>query len=265
MKRKLTTLIIAIILCMLSISSVFARTGPKLLIDNADLLSTSEAESLEEKLNEISERQSLDIAIVTVEGLDGKSSQAYADDYYDYNGYGNGENRDGILLLISMEDRDYAISTCGYGISVFTDAGLEYIVDEFILDLSNGNYADAFDTFADCCDKFISKAKGGEPYDTDNMPHPLLSVIWIPISFVVGLIIALIIVGVMKSKLKTVRMQPAANDYLKDGSFNLTQSRDLFLYSTVSRHEIPKNNNGSGSSTHSSSSGTMHGGKSGKF
>ena len=30
--------------------------------------------------------------------FDGKTAQAYADDYYDYNGYGYGENDDGILL-----------------------------------------------------------------------------------------------------------------------------------------------------------------------
>ena len=98
------------------------------------------------------------------------------------------------------------------------------------------------------------------------MPHSLLSIIWIPISFAIGLIVAIIVVGIMISKLKTVRMQPAASSYFKDGSLNITENRDLFLYNTVSRREKPKNNsNGSGSSTHKSSSGATHGGTSGKF
>lgn len=263
MIRKITTSILAVIMFILCISPVFAVSdSAALMVDNAELLSASEKEALTEKLSEISENQNMDVVIVTVDRLEGKTSQDYADDYYDENGYAD----DGILLLVSMEDRDYAISTKGYGIIAFTDAGLEYIVDEFISDLSDGDYADAFQTFAKCCDKFITQAKKGEPYDTGNMPHSLLSIIWIPISFAIGLIVAIIVVGIMISKLKTVRMQPAASSYFKDGSLNITENRDLFLYNTVSRREKPKNNsNGSGSSTHKSSSGATHGGTSGKF
>ena len=74
---------------------------------------------------------------------------AYADDFYDYNGYGYGDSRDGILLLISMEERDWRISTCGYGITVFTDAGQEYISDKFLPYLSDGDYSEAFTKYAD--------------------------------------------------------------------------------------------------------------------
>ena len=41
----------------------------------------------------------------------GKTAEAYADDYYDYNGYGYGENDDGLLLLVSMGEREWAITT----------------------------------------------------------------------------------------------------------------------------------------------------------
>mgnify|MGYP003283208164 FL=1 len=88
--------------------------------------------------------------------------------------------------------------------------------------------------------------------------------IWIPISIVIGVLLALIIVGSMKGKLKTVRAQAAANSYLKKDSLNITESSDLFLYHTVTRSEKQKDSD-SGSSTHTSSSGTTHGGGSGKF
>jgi hypothetical protein len=39
----------------------------------------------------------------------------------------------------------------------------------------------------------------------------------------------------------------AAKNYLVDGSFNLTLSRDIFLYSTVRRTAKPKSNSGSSS------------------
>ena len=45
----------------------------------------------------------------------------------------------------------------------------------------------------------------------------------------------------MKSKLKTVRFQAAASNYMKNGSLNITESRDLFLYNTVTRTAKPKN------------------------
>lgn len=98
------------------------------------------------------------------------------------------------------------------------------------------------------------------------MPREPLSLIWIPVSVIIGFIIALIAVGVMKSKLKTVRFKTTANSYLKKGSLNITDSSDLFLYRTVNRTAKPKDNEGSGgSSTHTSSSGATHGGGSGKF
>ena len=87
------------------------------------------------------------------------------------------------------------------------------------------------------------------------------------ISFVAGLVIALIIVACMISKLKSVHMQAAAGNYVKDGSVDISEMRDLYLYSNITKRARPKNdsNNGGGSSTHISSSGETHGGTSGKF
>ena len=53
----------------------------------------------------------MDLVVVTANTLGGKSPMEYADDYYDYNGYTD----DGALLLVSMEDRDWWISTKGSG------------------------------------------------------------------------------------------------------------------------------------------------------
>lgn len=245
------------------------------LVDSAGLLSDSEASDLLNLLDEISERQHLDVVIVTVNSLDGKNVVAYADDYYDYNGYGYGDNRDGILLLISMGERDWCLSTKGYGITVFTDAGQEYISDLFVSDLSAGDYAAAFTTFANLCDDYITQANTGEPYDVDNLPkEPFAFGANLITTFVIAFIIALITTAIMKGSLKSVHSQSTADDYMKQGSMKLTRKDDLFLYSHVDRREKPKNDSSGsshsshssgGSSTHTSSSGSTHGGSHGKF
>lgn len=238
------------------------------VVDMAELLSDSEKTALLSKLDEISERQKLDIVVLTVNTLDGKTPRDYADDFYDYNGYGFGENKDGILLLVSMEDRDWWISTTGYGITALTDAGIEYISEKFLSDLSDGDYAQAFTTYAELCDQFITQAKTGESYDTGNMPKEPFNVAWnILVAFVIGLVVAVIVTSIMKKQLKTVQLKSEANNYVKANSMILTENRDLFLYNQVSRRARPKetDNSSGGSSTHTSSSGTSHGGGGGKF
>lgn len=238
------------------------------VVDMAELLSDSEKTALLSKLDEISERQKLDIVVLTVNTLDGKTPRDYADDFYDYNGYGFGENKDGILLLVSMEDRDWWISTTGYGITALTDAGIEYISEKFLSDLSDGDYAQAFTTYAELCDQFITQAKTGEPYDTGNMPKKPFNVAWnILVAFVIGLVVAVIVTNIMKKQLKTVQLKSEANNYVKANSMIVTENRDLFLYNQVSRRARPKetDNSSGGSSTHTSSSGSSHGGGGGKF
>ena len=68
----------------------------------------------------------------------------------------------------------------------------------------------------------------------------------------------------MKRKLKSVHYQTAAASYVKPGSLNVTQSRELFLYCQLQRQKRETEKSG-GSSTHTSSSGRTHGGSSGKF
>lgn len=240
------------------------------VVDMAELMDDSEKSFLLSKLDEISERQKVDVVVVTVNTLDKKTPADYADDFYDYNGYGFGAGKDGILLLVSMEDRDWYISTTGYGITAITDKGIEYISDKFLPELSDGDYYESFVEYADQCDKFITQAKTGKPYDVGNMPKepfPVFSAV--VTGLLVGLISALVITSMMMGKLKTVRMQLSASDYVKNGSMKVTHRQDQFLYSHVNkiRRETQSSSHGGGggSSTHISSSGSSHGGGGGKF
>lgn len=242
------------------------------IVDWADLLSDSEEAELSDKLDEISERQQVDVVVVTVNSLEGASTMEYADDFFDYNHYGFGAEQDGILFLISMEERDWYISTAGFGITAVTDAGREYMAEKFLPYLSEGEYAQAFGVFAEQCDDYIRQAKTGMPYDVDNIPtEPFSHIGALIIGVIVGFIIALIATGFMRLDLHSVYSQPAADSYTKKNGLRLTREYELFLYKNVTRTEKPKESNSSknrssgGSTTHTSSSGRTHGGGGGKF
>lgn len=247
----------------------FAVCGEELkprLLDDADLLSESDYISLWEKLDEISERQKVDIAIATTNDTEELSIEEYADALYELAGFGFGEDQDGLLLLVDKEKGEWYISTSGYAITAFTDAGIDYIGEQIKPLFSDGDFNGAFVKFAELCDDFVTQAKTDKPYDRSNLPRGPLSAVWIVISLVVGIVVALIVVGNMKGKLKTVRANDKANSYVKADSLNITDSREMFLYRKVTKTEKEqKKDDDEGSSTHTSSSGTTYGGGGGKF
>ena len=163
------------------------------------------------------------------------------------------------------------ISTCGYGITAFTDAGLSYIEEKLVSYLGDGEYAEAFNCFAEQCDRFLTQAETGEPYDVDNMPQePFAYAFWLVVCLAIGFVIALITASIKRSKLTSVVKRTTAEEYMKKGSLNLTVKQDRFINKVVTSRPVPKNDNdshsgGGGSSTHVSSSGEVHGGHSGKF
>lgn len=259
MKKLMTLLLSLLLIAALAVPAAASEYLPY-LIDDADLLTPSQEEDLAEQLADLSEKWDMDIVVVTADDLDGYSSTAYADDFYDYGGYG----KDGILWLIDMDNRKSTISTSGYGITVFTDAGQDYMQDRIAPMLTDEEYGEAIEVYIDLCDDFCRQADEGAPYDVGNLPkEPFDTGMSVIIAVVVGIIVALIGTGIMKGQLKSVRAKAEATDYMKPGSLQLTEARDFFLYRHIDRREKPKNNGGS--STHRSSSGNSHGGSSRSF
>lgn len=229
---------------------------PSRVVDEADLLTADEEESLLGYVDEISENRQFDVVVVTLDSLNGEAIQYYAADYYDYNGYGMGENYDGAMFIMSMEEREWFILTTGYGIDVLTDSEIDSIGEEMVPYLSSGEYAEAFQIFADEVETEVEYGVEPEEEPTPN----------IVISIVAGLFFGLIPALVMRGKLKSVCMQTSAGRYEKRGSRNITTRQDIFLYHTVNR--VPReteSRSGGGSSTFSGSSGRSHGGRGGGF
>lgn len=57
---------------------------------------------------------------------------------------------------------------------------------------------------------------------------------------IVGIVVAFIVTGIMKAKMKSVHKQDNATEYVVSGSFRLTEQSDIFLYRNVVRRERPK-------------------------
>ncbi len=252
-KTKIFAVLIISALCILLMTalSVTVFAASPRVVDDADILNDTEQSTLNQRLDSLSGSLGLDIVIVTVDSLDGKSVKLYADDYYDDNGYGAGDSDSGILLLVCMGTREYAISTCGDAMDIFGESDLDSLEYAFADLLSYGDYYEAFDAFADKCEYIVK-------YDKR------LSPIWIVISLTVGAVIAGIVIWSMVSKHKNVKMQRSAESYMLRNTFHIDRSRDVFLYSHVTRRLKPQNNSSSGGSSRSSS-GRSHGGRSGRF
>lgn len=301
MKMKKTVL--SILLCLLLVLPLAnsASANDVKVIDDAGLFTAEETAALEEKAEKLVSTYDMDVVILTVWSLDGKTAEAYADDYFDYNGYGIGEDYSGVLFLISMEYRDWHMSTCGDAIYALTDYGIECVFSEMSSDLSSGNYYEAFDTYLDTLPTYFEAFKSGSPidgyagsydgpgsyqpgtaeehvyYEEDSGLSVAKVLMWFLGCFLrnlgIGAVVAAVAVVIMRNKMNTMKPQRSAANYVKDGSYQLHVQRDMFLYSRVSRRKKPENNggghsshhSGGGSSSHRSSSGRSHGGGGGKF
>ena len=250
-KRIFALLGCLVIFAALLAVSVSAKSSSDLLVDGADLLTTTEKADLLALLNETSDEMDCDIVVVTTPSLGLKTERDFADNFYDQNGYGRGESgQDGVLLLVSMEERAWYVSTCGKCIQM---VDRDTVGDRIVSDLSSGLYADAFAAYA----KTVKR----------EIIHETSFFNWtrVGVALFIGFIIALIVVSSMKAKLKSVRFQPAANNYLKPGSLNVTLAQENFLYNTVTRTARPKESSSSGGGSHMSSGGVSHGGGGGHF
>ncbi len=244
------------------------------LLDEADLLSDSEEKALLSKLNELSNTHQCNVAVLTVDAHNGPI-QDYADDYFDYNGFQADFGGSGILFMLSMEEREWAISTHGSAIDAFTDYGQHYMVDCMMGALGSGEYAEAFDEYVSVSDYLLSLYEQGTPYDEGYEPPKTAGdyIRNLIFSIIIGLVVALIPIFFMAGELKTVKMASGATNYDSGKGISLTSQEDRFERKVLNKTPIPKNDNsrsgggfsGGGSSTHTSSSGSTHGGSHGHF
>ncbi|MBQ8015984.1 MAG: hypothetical protein IJ264_07365, partial [Clostridia bacterium] len=133
---------------------------------------------------------------------------------------------------------------------VLTDAAVDSMKDSYDL---NESYYGGIKAFYELAEEYLEKGySGGYVYDgepvyageadepkTENKKDGV-SIIWLPVSLLIGLLVGFLIINGIASKNKSVKMQENATVYTRPGSMVITGSADNFLYNNVERREKPK-------------------------
>ena len=259
MKKILSLVVLVLIIASLSFTAFADFENPS-IVDDAGYLMQSEFASLTEKLDKVRNEYDFDVAIYTESDMTSDTAEASADDIYDYNGYGAGENDDGIMLYICFDTREYHFTTHGKGLGYFNSNGLAYLESKVVPYLSENDYYEAFEEYIETTDELLQMAKDGKPYNEKQYSMKYLFGVII-VCLIAPLLIAFWMMKRKLKKMKTAVENDYAANYIKPGSMRIDTSRDLFLYSRITKTEKPKSNSG----THTSSSGRTHGGRGGSF
>lgn len=274
MMRKFCSIAASLLLVFLMVTSASAESlaeGSKRVFDEGNLFTKSQMDELQEMIDEFRKKFYVDIVIVTSDEILSYQAEAAADDFYDYNGFGVGENFDGILLLISVHrysdegmQKYVHISTTGSMIPMMSDARIERMLDEFTFNMKQQNF---FGVAKHFIKKTTSCIKTGIPNGWFDLQVKHISTSLVVIASIVAFLIASFVRFSIKSSYKMTR-KAYVYPYKEKSAFNLTVEQDIFNDEYVTSRTITHSDSGSGggssggssSSTHSSSSGSSHGG-----
>lgn len=244
------------------------------IVDNAGVLSESGKTQMLEKIKTIAKKYKYDTVLVTSNNVEAGGYVAFADDFYDNNGYGFDSTHSGILFLIDFNNRRLYMSTAGEVINIINDNTIEAILDDISSAASDGDYDTTMLRFLDSYAKYLRK-----DYRKKN-PASLFSGEWLEdvssmdwgIAAAVGL---LGFFGLSWSVKRSYELKHQTYQYqLWDNvEMEMIDSKDEFSHQTVNRSRISSSNSGGGgsrgsgggSSTHMGSSGRSHGGGGRRF
>lgn len=230
-------------------------TGYQKIYDYAELLDDEQEKELSQAAVEIADQYQIDIAVLTIDDNQGKSSMAFADDFYDYNGLGCGETGDGLILLMDMDARNIWISTKGKAIELFSDRNIDDILDVITPKMSDDDYYKAADKFLSMSAYCIEHE--GKRVSSQFTPGFILLALGISLG------VGGITIWVMYAGHKNIAGGGGTAGRRGAQSMQLYIKEDRFVSTHTSRTAIPKDSgghSGGGSSTHTSSSGSSHGG-----
>ncbi len=264
MKKRLLNISIVLLLILSMFNPLYVSASGDLdyVTDAAGLLTEDERIELNIKAEEASFRYECDVLIVTVNDIGDAHIEDYAQAVYDEYNLGYGEDKSGIMLIISMAERDYDIMAHGYGNVAFTDYGKERLADKFLPDLSAANYFKSFSIFIDSSERYLELARDGQAIDIATSDPKDKKKVGRIVLAIVPFLIALFTALMQKGKMKTAKMQTMANAYITGSGLKLTGREDRFLHKNVVRTKR-ESSSGSSRGTTVNSHGSSH--KSGKF
>lgn len=220
------------------------------VFDEADLLSEEEESKLQKRIETVREDNSCDIVVLTTADAEGKSSMAYADDFYDTHDFGYEDaHGTGVLFLVDMDNREIWFSTSGDCIDAYTTDRIDSAIDVVYDNLKAGNYYLVFDGCIDSVGRYMSSGIGSQ-------------------SFGEAVLFALVLAGVVTLVLMVVlvisrggKVTVSSSTYLVAASKEVYERSDIH-YDTVVTTRVIETDSGSsgGGGSHTSSGGFSHGG-----
>lgn len=234
------------------------------VFDISDLLTYEEWEELETRAADISSRQHCGVYFALVDDYTNYGDgSVYEVTYQLYHGseLGVGADRDGIIVLLSMAERSYAMFVYGeYAEYAFDEFGKEKLEERFLGDFGDNDWYGGISHYLDACDEFLTKADAGDPvrlsyweYFWEYFPA---------VAILACLPTGAICIWLMRG-MKSVHQKKEANAYLTEGGLHLTQQYDQYTHTTETRTKIQEESSSGGSTC--SESGGGGSGRSGSF
>ena len=255
MKKRIIIIALTLILAAMLAFPSFADDSIPRYYEEYDLLSDDEEASINAKLEEMSDRLDADVVIWVTIFFGNLDEESFIDACRKHISNNFGYKSNGyVIMMIDLEAKEtyfYIYSEGKVASKAFSDEFFDDLGDDVISLMESDKCFEAMNKYADSCDEAI----------TESQKVKYFSVTRLIIAAVIGLIIGASVTGSNKAKLKTVRSKTEANYYVREGSMTVNDSRDIYLYSKVTRTEKPRNDGSSGSSgsSHSVSSGLKSG------
>ena len=269
-----------------------AVSGQPRVFDQTGLFSETEIIQLEEKIVQCRKSTKMDVVIVSAYADGERSAEEYADDYYDYGGFGVGKKASGVLLLYYMDGPgqpggECYISTAGTMINMLTDERIESILDGVYGDLGNRDFAGATEHFLEDVKAYVKEGveSGQYTYDRDTgeiVRYHSIRLYEVAIAMVIaGILAGSVCLDIKKRYAMKQSSREVSNSlqaYRADCAFHFSVAGDKMVNKYVRSVPIPRNtSSGSGgrghsgsssagrSTIHTSSSGSSHGGGGRRF
>lgn len=252
MKRKLFSLVLALMLIAGLSISVGAESQLLNVTDDAGVLTDEQYSQLEQAAEDVTRSYDFGVYVVILDDYTLYYDTAYETAYQLYHQYtlGEGSDRNGAILMLSISNRE--CSTFFYGPQAeyaFDDYGQLTVEEAYLDDFRNDDWFSGCSHFISACGDLLAMAAAGEPLR--ESPWGTLVVI-IGISCLVSIIITLL----LKLRMRSVRTGTEASAYVA-GDLQLADSSDVYTHTTKTRTKIEKEpDSNAGDGSHSGGGGS---------
>lgn len=276
-KKAIVSLLFALCLLLCMTAAAHAEARIDYVSDYAGLLSDAQRQDLSNLAARVSDEYNFGVFVVVVNDYKSYVNGSIADfseNVFHRYGLGRGQKEEGVLLAMSMSNRDYDIYAHGdFGNYAFTDYGKRQLADSFLDNFRGNDWEGGFRDFIENSGNMLEMARNGRPVDTwiadQAETGPRMTLGKILVSLGVGCLTGGATVSGMKRQMKTAIRQTGAANYVSLGGVKLSNKRDDFVNRSVTRQVIPRQTTGGrpggghfgGTTTSGSFGGSHHSGR----